>query len=95
MTAIIWDMIQPFIGYIGFGLTALLAIWGKGKLDQRKGRKAAEAKQAAEQAQAEREAHERINRADTGAGLDDGQRIERLREFAAKHGNRPSKGTGR
>ncbi len=44
---LLWELIQPFIGYIGLGLTALLALWGKGKLDQRKGRKAerAEAKQ--------------------------------------------------
>lgn len=32
-------------------------------------------------------AHERINDADTGIGATDGERIERLREFADKHGN--------
>ena len=39
-------------------------------------------------------AHERINEADLGVGATDGERIERLRDFAAKHGNRPTKGKG-
>ena len=39
-------------------------------------------------------AHERINEADLGVGATDGERIERLREFAAKHGNGSAKGKG-
>lgn len=38
--------------------------------------------------QADAMAHERINNAETGIGATDSERINRLREFAAKHGNR-------
>ena len=31
------------------------------------------------------EAHERLNKADTGAGISDDERIARLSKFAAKH----------
>ena len=71
-----------------FGVLMLgLGIYRKGGADN-------QAKHTANEAKAEREAHERINNADTGSGLDDGQRIDRLRDFAAKHGNRPAKGKG-
>lgn len=36
----------------------------------------------------ELEAHERVNEADLGLGATDGDRIERLREFADRHGKR-------
>lgn len=36
--------------------------------------------------QNEVEAHDRINRADTGANLSDDERVKRLRDFADKHG---------
>ena len=76
-------------------LAFILGIFGWGYLQERKGKQEAAAKRAAEDAQANEEAHDRINKADTGAGLDDSQRIERLHEFAAKHGNRPPKAGGR
>lgn len=43
----------------------------------------------------ELEKHERMNDADLGIGATDSERIERLREFAAKHGDRPAKGKSR
>ena len=71
-----------------FGVLMLgLGIYSKGISDTK-------AKTAARESKADQQAHERINDADTGSGLDDGQRIDRLRDFAAKHGNRPAKGKG-
>jgi len=67
---------------------AFLAAYGKGRAD-------AKAKRAADELKQEVQAHDRINQADTGAGLADDDRIDRLREFAAKHGNRPPKAGGR
>lgn len=96
MTAIIAFFTTSAIGRTLAKIGALvLAVLTFGAWNRRHGAKAQKAKQDAADAKAEREAHERINRADTGAGLDDDQRIDRLREFAAKHGNRPPKGTGR
>ena len=62
-------------------VVALVAAWARG---MRSGAVRAE-KRGLEQ---DAKAHERINEADTGIGATDGERIERLREFAAKHGNR-------
>jgi len=60
----------------------------------RKGVSDTKAKRAARASRADQQIHERINHANTGSGLDDGQRIDRLRDFAAKHGNGSSKGKG-
>ena len=84
------------------GLPARLKLWAAaafgvlmlGLAIFRKGAAVNEANHTAAEAKAEREAHERINNADTGGGLDDGQRIDRLRDFAAKHGNGSAKGKG-
>ena len=65
-----------------FALAALLiggaVVWITGK---RTGRRDAEAKQDKE----ELAAHDRINNADTGAGLSDADRRDWLRDFADKH----------
>ena len=73
----------------------LLGLVTFGAYQRRQGVKAAQAKRAAADAKADQQAHERINHADTGTGATDGERIERLRDFAAKHGNRPPKAGGR
>jgi len=62
-------------------LAAFLGVWVTGR---RSGAVRAEKRGL----QDEDAKHERINEADTGIGATDGERIERLREFAAKHGNR-------
>lgn len=63
-----------------------LAVLTFGAWNRRQGAQAAKAKQAAAQAKADRQAHERMNDADLGIGASDAERIERLRDFAAKHG---------
>ena len=60
-----------------------------------KGRSDAKAKRAVKDLKQEVQTHDRINHADTGAGLSDDARADRLREFAARHGNRPPKAGGR
>jgi len=80
---------------IGTALAAVAAVVTFGALKKREGVQTERAREAKEKAEAERATHERINEADTGAGLDDNQRRERLRDFAAKHGTRPPKAGGR
>ena len=58
MSAVLWELISPFIGYIGLALTALLAIWGKAKLDRRKGARENQAKTDAANARETIKAHE-------------------------------------
>lgn len=45
------------------------------------------AKATAKAQKEELEIHDRINKADTGAGLSDDDRIARLRDFAKRHGD--------
>ena len=52
-----------------------------------KGRSDAKAKEAVKDLKQEVKTHDRINQADTGAGLSDSERIERLRSYAERHGN--------
>ena len=78
----------PYLIAAATAIAGALGLYFKGRSDANTKRKADELKQ-------EVKAHERINEADTGAGLDDDQRRERLRQFAAKHGNRPPKAGGR
>lgn len=86
--SLIWEAISgQFLPYIIAGVVALGAYF--------KGRKDVNAKRDAKEARADREAHERMNDADLGVGATDSERIERLREFSAKHGNRSSEGGGR
>lgn len=68
-------------------LLALLAIYSKGRSD-------AAHKAEKKAMQADLKAHERINDADLGIGATDDQRIDRLREFAARHGTGPAEGKG-
>ena len=81
--------------WFGAAVMGALAVLSFGAIKRREGAQAERAKEAARAAQAEREAHERINQADTGAGLSDDARRDRLRDFAAKHGTRPPKAGGR
>ena len=73
----------------------VLAVLTFGAWQRRQGVKAERAKQATAQAKADQQAHERMNHADTGAGATDDERIERLRDFAARHGNGSAKAGGR
>ena len=66
------------------GLILLVVTFGAWQ--RRQGAQGQKAKQAEAQAKADRKAHERMNDADLGIGASDAERIERLREFAAKHG---------
>lgn len=79
---------------IGMVVMAVLGVLTFGAVKKREGARDAKAKQAAAQAKADREAHERMNDADLGIGATDSERIERLRGFAAKHGNGQAKGKG-
>ena len=80
---------------IGMALAALVAILTFGAFKKREGVTEERAREAERDAKANEEAHDRINKADTGAGLSDDQRRERLRNFAAKHGTRPPQANGR
>lgn len=71
---------------IGAAVMGALAILSFGLVKRREGVAAERAKQAQRDAQANEEAHARITEADTGAGLSDDARRDRLRQFAAKHG---------
>jgi membrane protein DedA with SNARE-associated domain len=53
-----------------------------------KGRADAKARHVVKDLKQEVQTHDRINKADTGAGLSDDERIDRLREFADRHGKR-------
>lgn len=92
--SVIWDLITGLLPnvwpYIA-GAAVLAAGWFTAK---RQGAKGQKAKQAEANAKANEQAHERMNDADLGIGASDAERIERLRDFAAKHGNRPTKGKG-
>ena len=81
--------------WIGAALAAVAAVLSFGAVKQRQGMAEEREKQTAKDAEAEREAHERITKADTGAGLSDDSRRDRLRDFAAEHGTRPPKAGGR
>jgi hypothetical protein len=72
--------------YLAAG-AGVLALYFKGRSD-------AKAKADSKAMKEDIKAHERINEADLGVGATDSERIERLREFAAKHGNGQAKGKG-
>lgn len=86
----IWTLLtqNPIARAVAKIAAVALAVLTFGAWQRRQGRKLAEANASLEALQAERKTHERINNADTGAGLDDDQRIDRLRDFAARHGKR-------
>ena len=87
MIALIWKLI------LGGLWRPLLAVLGAAGL-YAKGRADAKAKAENKAMKEDIKAHERINQADLGIGASDAERIERLRDFAAKHGNRPPKRSG-
>jgi hypothetical protein len=96
MITVAWSIfkaspIARWLAKIG-GLVLLVLTFGA--YQRNKGAQGQKAKQAGAQAKADRQSHERMNDADLGIGATDSERIERLRDFAAKHGNRPSKGAG-
>ena len=65
---------------LGGAVIALASIWFGGK-------KAGKTAAKIETLKDEVKAHDRINKADTGAGLSDSDRVDRLREYAKRHGN--------
>ena len=81
--------------WIGLTALAIAGAMGWRALERRDAAGDALAKRDAKDAEAERATHDRITKADTGAGLDDADRVSRLRDFAAKHGTRPPKAGGR
>lgn len=52
-----------------------------------KGRSDAKAKAETKAMKEDMKAHARINEADLGIGASDAERVDRLRDFAAKHGS--------
>lgn len=87
---ILSKLIGPIWGYIAAAGAALLGILGV----YVKGRRDAKAKADLRDLKEDMKAHERINEADLGIGASDAERVERLRGFAAKHGNGQTKGAG-
>lgn len=81
---ILSKLIGPIWGYVAAAGAALLGILGA----YVKGRRDAKAKAETKAMKEDLKAHERINEADLGIGASDAERVERLRDFAAKHGNR-------
>jgi hypothetical protein len=69
-----------WLAAIGGIVAALLATWLGG-------RRSAKTAAKIETLQNEDKAHDRINKADTGAGLSDSDRVGRLRDYAKRHGN--------
>lgn len=88
MTALILSHLWPYIA----GAVAALALFLTGRAT---GRAKARQRQAEADAKADQQSHERMNHAETGDAMSDDDRAEWLRDFAAKHGNRPPKAGGR
>lgn len=88
MIGVIWSVIigNPIARLIAKIGGLILIVGTFGAWQRRQGAQGQKAKQAEAQAKADRKAHERMNDADLGIGASDAERIERLREFAAKHG---------
>ncbi len=77
----IWAILAPFrkaLAWAGAAFVIIGGAWLAGRRDAKQAQKMDALKKDAK-------AHERINEADTGIGATDADRIERLREFAAKH----------
>jgi len=90
MTAVILDLLSPFLPYIAAAIGAVvLFLTGRAS-----GRAKARQRQAEAQAKADQQSHERMNHAETGADMSDDDRTKWLHDFAAKHGNRPPKAGG-
>jgi hypothetical protein len=97
MIGIIWTFLtgNRIARTIGLAVMAVLGVLTFGAVKKREGAQEARSEAAAKAAKADREAHERMNHADLGIGATDAERIERLRDFAARHGDRPAEGPGR
>jgi len=72
----LWPFLAALAGIVG-ALVYGRVERGKGRADERQ-------KHAADAAQAERDAHDRINRAETGVGASDADRIAELQRIAAE-----------
>jgi hypothetical protein len=96
MIGVIWSLLtgNRLVRAVGAALVAVAGVLTFGALKRREGAQAARADAAVKAAKADKQAHERMNDADLGIGATDGERIGRLRDFAAKHGNRQTKGPG-
>ena len=77
IAALLW----PFRKALAWAGAAFVIIGGAWLAGRREGNQ----KAATGALKKDLKAHERINEADTGIGATDADRIERLREFAAKH----------
>lgn len=73
--------IWPYIAAAGAAVIGLVLAYLRGGAN-------ANAKAEKRDMQEEIATHERITAADTGAGVSDAVRVERLREFADRHGKR-------
>ena len=91
MITVITALFGDLIPYILAAVAALAGLWGWGKVKKREGAQAERAREAARDAAADQQAHERMNNADLGLDATDDERRQRLRDFAAKHGPRPPK----
>ena len=80
MSALLALIPWEWLAALGAGIAALAASWLGGR---KSGKTAAKIETLKE----ELKAHDRINKADTGADLSDEQRIERLRSIARELGN--------
>lgn len=81
MIAFIWKLILGGLWKSLLAVLGAVGIYAKGRSD-------AKAKAETKAMKEDLKAHERINEADLGIGASDAERVERLRDFAAKHGNR-------
>lgn len=81
MIGFIWRLIVGGLWKPVLAVLGLVGIYAKGRRD-------AKAKAENKAMKEDLEAHERINEADLGIGASDAERVERLRDFAAKHGDR-------
>ncbi len=92
----IWAILtgNPIARAIAKVLGLVLAVLTFGAWQRRQGAVMARQRQAEAQAKADQQSHERMNHAETGANMSDDDRAKWLRDFAAKHGNRPPKAGG-
>lgn len=91
MTALNLDLLSPILPYIAAAVGAVVLFLTGRATGGAKSRQ----RQAEANAKADQQSHERMNNAETGSGMSDDQRIDSLRDFANKHGNRPPKAGGR
>lgn len=72
---------MTILGWIGVGISALLAMWLGGRMT---GKSDAKQRTALDAAERQAKTTKEIAHADLGIGASDGERIKRLSEFAAK-----------